>query len=66
MHSDVARTQLSEQRRVAKQHFHVAGLAGQLHSRCAMLKERALGSNQPYAELICFVSHLNPSGIRGT
>ena len=52
---DVAGAQLGHQRRVAVEHFHVAGLRGQLDRGGGSLKESALGSDEPDAELIGFV-----------
>ncbi len=54
---DVARAQLGHQRRVAVEHFEVAVLRGQLDRVGRALEERALGSDEPDAELICFVCH---------
>ena len=57
VHDHVARAQLGHQRRVPVEHFHVPVLRGQLDRRRRVLEERALGSDQPHAQLIGFVSH---------
>ena len=56
----VACAQLGHQRRVAVEHFEVAVLRGQLDRRGRVLEERALGSDEPDAELIGFVCHKYP------
>jgi hypothetical protein len=69
MHDHVAGAQLGHQRRVPVEHLHVPVLRGQLDRRRRVIEERALGSDQPDAQLIGFVCHgllsvARESGIR--
>jgi hypothetical protein len=53
VHDHVAGAQLGHQRRVAVEHLEVAVLRGQLDRNRRVIEERALGSDQPDAKLIC-------------
>ena len=57
VHDHVASAELGHQRRVAVEHLEVAVLRGQLDGCRRMLEEGALGSDEPDAELVCFVCH---------
>jgi hypothetical protein len=54
---DVASAKFSHQRRSPVEHFHVARLPRQLDGGGSVLKEGALGRDEPDTELIAFVGH---------
>ena len=54
---DVAGAKLGHRGRVSVEDFEVAVFRGQFDRRGRVLEERALGSDEPYADLVCLVCH---------